>query len=164
MHGVGGNLREAITLRSCSEESKGQLVMLAGPRPRLSLGSSEDCMRHGNHQRRYPYVLRDSMGSRRPSACRCTGFRTLHVGEFMSLPLSCTCMACPETFWRTSFLRRIICSMAKGLPKMMQAESAVGLIEVAHLDAADLDAASVVLVRSFATSPDSVSVSLKDVG
>ena len=38
------------------------------------------------------------MGRRRPPACRCTGFRTLHVGESMSLTLSCTCMACPDTF------------------------------------------------------------------
>ena len=46
----------------------------------------------------------------------------------------------------------------------MQAQTAVGLIEVVHLDAADVDAASVILIRSFATSPDSVSVPLKDVG
>ena len=66
--------------------------------------------------------------------------------------------------WHTSSLQRRICSTAKQLPELMQAETAVGTIEVAHLDAADLDAASVILIRSFATSPDSVSVSLRDVG
>ena len=36
------------------------------------------------------------MGRRRPPACRCIGFRTLHVGESMSLALSYACMGCPD--------------------------------------------------------------------
>ena len=36
------------------------------------------------------------MGRRRPPACRCTGIRTLHVGESMSLALSYACMGCPD--------------------------------------------------------------------
>lgn len=47
---------------------------------------------------------------------------------------------------------------------LLQVESPLGDLEVAALDEDDLNAASIVLIRSFATSPDSVTVSLKDVG
>ncbi len=46
----------------------------------------------------------------------------------------------------------------------LQAETSHGLIHVAALELNDLSAASVVLIRSFAKSPDSVTVNLKDVG
>ena len=47
---------------------------------------------------------------------------------------------------------------------LVQVEPSQSLINVAPLEADDLNAASVVLIRSFAPSPDSVTVNLKDVG
>ena len=47
---------------------------------------------------------------------------------------------------------------------LIQVETSQSLIQVAPLEADDLNAASVVLIRSFTTSPDSVTVNLKDVG
>ena len=63
-----------------------------------------------------------------------------------------------------TFIDKRVCKSSDLQHSLLQAESSLGSLEVAALDGDDLNAALVVLIRSFAASPDSVTVNLNDAG
>lgn len=131
--------------------------MLSGRAPRLP--ASVDRPDHCSHVA----SLRSSSRLQRPVFGRCAAKPPLQVGEFASPGILRVMMrAVPAARHRSCTGWLIALTTMRCF--RVQAETSHGLIHVAPLELNDLSAASVVLIRSFATSPDSVTVNLKDVG